>query len=35
MLNLKLYGSLAFLLWKSVYITKQVGQGAVQGRTCL
>lgn len=31
-LNLKLHGSLAFLLWKSVYITKQVGKDAMQVR---
>ena len=31
-INLKLYGSVAFLLWKSVYITKQVGAWA---RGCL
>lgn len=26
-LGLRLHGSLAFLVWKSVYITKQVGAG--------
>ena len=27
-LGLKLYGSFAFLLWRSVYITKQVGRAS-------
>ena len=30
-LALKLYGSVAFLLWRSVYITKQVGGWGAAG----